>query len=117
MSEKTGKEELRVEIECGHFVRAALLAASLGVPEEEIQDLRLKALWQMSAEYRNATGTKRLAQEYGLSKNELREFLEKYAEEKRNEGNDKPLEPCYDMSTGKHLSFEEWMDHFLKNKE
>ncbi len=117
MSEKTGKEELRVEIECGHFVRAALLAASLGLSEEEIQDLRLKALWQMSAEYRNATGTKRLAQEYGLSKNELREFLEKYAEEKRNEGNDRSLEPCYDMSTGEHLSFEEWMDQFLKNKE
>jgi len=117
VNEKVDKEELRVQIECGHFVRVALLAASLGLSEGEIQDLRLKALWQMSAVYRNATGTKRLAQEYGLSRKELREFLEKYAEEKRNEGNDRSLEPCYDISTGEHLSFEEWMDHFLKNKE
>ena len=82
--------------------------------EEEIENLRIKALWQIAAVYRNVPGTKKLAQQYGLSKKELAEFLEKYSEEKRKEGKNKPLEPCYDLSTGEYLSFEEWMDHFLK---
>ena len=115
MNEKPGRDGLRAEVEGGNFERAASLAASLDLSEEEVQDLRLKALWQMSAIYRNAVGTKRLAQGYGLGKEELREFLEKCAEEKRREGNSKPLGPCYDLSTGRYLSFEEWMDNFLKN--
>jgi hypothetical protein len=115
VNEKAGKDELRTEIQRGHFVRAALLADSAGTSEEQIQELRLKALWQMSAECRNAPGTKSLAQHYGFSKQELREILEKYAEEKRNEGNDRPLEPCFDLNTGTYLSFEEWMNNFLKD--
>ena len=115
MNEKPGNEELGAEIERGNFQRAALLATSLGVPEEEIEGLRVKALWRMSAVHRNALGTKRLAEEYGVGKRELREFLEKSAEEKRRQGNSKPLGPCYDLSTGRYLSFEEWMDHLLKN--
>jgi hypothetical protein len=117
MNEKPGKDELRAEVQGGNFQRAAFLATSLDVPEEEIQELRLKAVWQMSAVYRNAPGTKRLAQDYGLGKEELREFLVKRAEEQRKEGNSKPLEPCYDLSTGRYLSFEEWMDNFLKKWE
>lgn len=115
MSEKADRDELRTEIGRENFGRAALLASSLGVSEEEVRKLRLKALWQMSAVYRNAPGTKRLAQDYGFSKKELREFLEKHAEEKRREGDSKALEPCCDLSTGRYLSFEEWMDRFLKN--
>lgn len=115
MKEKPGRDELRSEVEGGSFERAASPAASLDLSEEEVQDLRRKALWQMSAVNRNALGTKRLAQEYGLGKKELREFLEKSAEEKRREGNSKPLGPCYDLSTGRYQSFEEWMDNFLDN--
>jgi hypothetical protein len=115
MNEKAGKEELRAEIERGNFQRAALLATSLGVSEEELVELRVKALWQISAVHRNALGTKRLAEDYGMGKRELREFLEKSAEEKRRQGNSKPLGPCYDLSAGRYLSFEEWMDHLLKN--
>ncbi|UCF72016.1 MAG: hypothetical protein JSW35_07385 [Deltaproteobacteria bacterium] len=115
MNEKVDRDELRTEIERENFERAALLASSLGVSEEEIQKLWLKALWQMSAVYRNAPGTKRLAQNCGFSRKELGEFLEKHAEEKRKEGDSKALEPCYDLSTGRYLSFEEWMDRFLKN--
>jgi len=115
VNEKADKDELRVEIGREQFVRAAALAASCGISEEEIRALRLKALWQMSAAYRNAAGTKSLAQQYGLSKQELREFLEKHAEEKGNEGNSKTLEPCYDIATGEYLTFEEWMERFLKN--
>jgi len=115
VSEKAGKDELRVEIEREHFVRAALLAASLGIGEEEIQDIRLKALRQISAEYRNAPGTKSLAQQYGFSKQKVKNLLEKYAEEKRKEGNDKVLAPCYDLRAGEYLSFEEWVDQLLKD--
>ncbi len=113
MNEKAGEDELRTEIEHGNFERAAILAVSLDVPEEEIHKLRLKALWQMSAIYRNASGTNRLAQHYGVSKEELRQFLEKHAEEQNSQGNRRPLEPCYDLGTGKYLSFEKWMDHFF----
>lgn len=115
MNENAEKTVLSTEIERGHFIRAALEASSLGIPEEEVQDLRLKALWLMSAVYRNAPGTKKLCLQYGLSKKELKKQLEKLAESKRNEGDERPLEPCYDHNTGKYLSFEQWIDHFLRN--
>jgi hypothetical protein len=115
MNEKADKtDELKTEIEHGHFFKAALLAASLGLPEQELQELQVKALWQMAALYRNAPGTRSLAQQYGLSKQQVRDLLERYVEEKRNAGDTKPLEPCYDLNTGTYLSFEEWMYHFLK---
>ena len=115
MNEKGGREELRAEIEREHFARAALLAASLGVGEKELRELRLKALWQMSAVSRNGLGTKRLAQEYGFSKKGLGQILQEYAEKMREEGNIKPLEPCYDYKTDKHLTFEQWLDQFVRN--
>jgi len=115
MNDKDGREELRAEIEREHFARAALLAASLGVDEEELRGLRLKALWQMSAVSRNGPGTKRLALEYGFSKKELVQILRQYAERMRDEGNMKPLEPCYDYKTDKHLTFEQWLDQFVKS--
>ncbi len=115
MNDKNGREELRAEIERGHFARAALVAASLGVDEQELSELRLKALWQMSALNRNGPGTKRLAQEYGFSKKELGQILGQYADKMREEGNIKPLEPCYDYNTGKYLTFEGWLDQFLRN--
>jgi len=115
MDEKPNIEDLKFEEDRGHYARAALVATSLGLPEEEIQDLRLKALWQMSAIYRNATGTKTLAQQYGFSKEELLEFLKQQTVEKRHDGDDKSLEPCYDHATGKYLTFEEWIDQFFKS--
>jgi hypothetical protein len=115
MNDKIGREELRAEIERGHFARAALLGASLGVGEEELGELRLKALWQMSAANRNGPGTKRLAQEYGFPKKELGEILRQYADKMREKGNIKPLEPCYDYKMDKYLTFEGWLDQFLRN--
>jgi hypothetical protein len=114
VSEKAGGEELQEEIERGHFVRAAQLAESMGLPREELQDIRAKALWEMAAVSRNEPGTKRLAQEYGFSKQGLRELLEEYAENRRRKGDLKPFEPCYDAGTGTYLSFEGWMDFFFK---
>jgi hypothetical protein len=115
MDDKARREDLKAEIERSHFARAALLAASLGVDEQELRDLRLKALWQMSAVFRNGPGTKRLAQEYGFSKKEVGPILREYAEKMREEGNIKPLEPCYDYKTDKHLTFEQWLDQLLKD--
>jgi hypothetical protein len=114
VSEKVGREELRAEVERGHLVRAAQMAESIGLPREEIQDIRTRALWDMAALNRNAPGTKRLAQEYGLSKEGLRELLERYAEERRREGDSKPLEPCFDIGTGEYLTFGEWLNAFLR---
>jgi hypothetical protein len=117
MDEKTGKDELRAEIERSHFVRAALLAGSLGLSEEEVRDLRIKALWQVSAISRNGSATKSLAQQYGLSKSEVRRILEEGAKKRSVEGDVKSLEPCYDVSTGRYLAFDEWLDHYFKNWE
>ena len=114
MNQKADKDELRAEVERGHFSRAAFSASSLGLPEEEIRGLQLKALWQMSAVYRNAPGTKKLARQYGLSKKDVGELLEKHARGRRNQGDNRPLEPCYDHGTARYLSFEEWMDQLSK---
>lgn len=114
MAEKRDQKGIRTEIERGHFVRAVLLAEQMGSPEEEVRQLRFKALGQMSAVYRNALGAKRLALQYGFSKEEVRKVFEDFADEMKKEGKTKHLEPCYDYRTGKHLSFEEWGHHYLK---
>jgi len=95
-------------------VRAALIAEQIGFPEEEIRDLRFKAIEQMSAFYRNAHGTKRLALQYGFSREEVKEILENFIHETKKEGKSELLGPCYDYTTGKHISFEEWRDYYLK---
>ena len=117
MSEKAGGEELQEEIERGHFVRAAQLAKSLGLPRKEVQDIQAAALWDMAAVNRNAPGTKRLAQEYGLSKKELMALLEEYVQNKMREGDRKALEPCYDIRTGTYLAFHEWMSSLMKKHD
>jgi len=114
MAETITKEELEREIQQGNFARAASLAVMQGLPEKEIEDLRAKALWQMAAEYRNAPGTKALAQGYGISKDELRDLLERLASENAHAGHIKPLEPCYDLNARSHLSFEEWLQQLIK---
>lgn len=114
MSEEGEKDTVASEITRGNYVRAAFLERSLELSKEEQRELEAKALWQMGAVYRNHLGTKRLAQEYGISTKELRRILEEYAEEERRQGNYKDLEPCYDSVTGKYISFDEWMDELFK---
>jgi len=115
MNEQAEYSEWKTAIERGNFRRAALLGASLGLSQEEIKDLQQKAVWQMAAQNRNAAGTKKLAQEYGLTKAELRAFLQSGAQKMRSGGDDRVLRDCYDYSAGKHLSFEAWLDNFSKN--
>ncbi len=107
-------EEIKAEIERKHYARAALLAASLGLPVEELKDLRAKALWQMSAVSRNAPGTRSLADQYGLTRDQVVELLRRRAKEEKEQGAYKALEPCYDHITGKYLSFEEWLEQLAK---
>lgn len=102
------------EIARGNYVRAASLGRALELSKEELKELEAKALWQMGVVYRNHLGTKKLAQQYGISIKELRRILEEYAEEERRQGNYKDLEPCYDSVTGRYLSFDEWMDELFK---
>ena len=98
-------------------MRASLLAGSLGLTEEEVRELRVKAIEQMAAVNRNAPGTKSLAMKYGLSKKEVKEILEAYTKAKRSDGNDKALEPTYDHVSRRYLPFEEWMEQLLRNWE
>jgi DNA-directed RNA polymerase sigma subunit (sigma70/sigma32) len=91
-----------------------VMAGQTDLPEAENENLRRRALGQMSAINRNAHGLKRLAIQYGFSREEVRRILEEFADEMKTHGNSKPLEPCYDYSTGRYLSFEEWMAHYLK---
>ena len=115
MEEKAAKEALKTEIDQGNFERAILLASDLGLNQEETEALRFKALWQMSAIYRNASGTKKLAQEYGVTKEKLGDLLKNHAEEQRTHNNERPLMPKYDYRSGRHLSFEEWLENLLRD--
>jgi hypothetical protein len=115
MDEDSLPDEVKEEVGRRNYSRAARLAASLGVAEQELKDLRLKALWQMSAVSRNLPGTKILAQQYGYSKAEVGELLRKRAAEEKDQGGYKSLEPCYDQNSAKYLAFEEWLDKLLKH--
>jgi hypothetical protein len=116
MEERSSEDQLKLEIERKHYARAALLAASINLfPAEELRELRLKALWQISAVSRNTPGTSLLGHEYGLTKEEAAEYLRTRAKAEKEHGAYKALEPCYDQITGKYLSFDEWLDHLLKH--
>ena len=112
--ETTLQDELKRKIEAKHFVRAAALAESSAIPLSEVKELRNKALWQMAAVFRNAEGTRVLCEQYGLSKKEAEDLLKGWVEEQQSKGDKKALEPTYDQATGKYLSFEEWLNQFLK---
>jgi hypothetical protein len=105
--------ELRLEMGRKNFVRAAAIATSLGLPATELRQIQGEALWQMAVN-RNAPGTQRLAQQYGISRQTLEQILERRAKEFRQAGHDKALAACYDAATGKYFSFEEWMDQLVQ---
>jgi hypothetical protein len=117
MNEIPSQDEIKAAIEGKWFVRAAALAKSSAVPLSEVKDLRKKALWQMTAVFRNAGGARVLCEEYGVSKEKAEEILRKLAEEQKSKGDTKTLEPTYDHASGKYLAFEDWLDQFLKHWE
>jgi hypothetical protein len=105
--------ELRLEMDRKNFVRAAAIATSLGLPAGELRQIQGEALWQMAVN-RNAPGIKRLAQQYGISRQTLKQILERRAKELRQAGHDKARAACYDAATGKYLPFEEWMNQLVE---
>ncbi len=113
MEERSLEDQLKVEIERNHYARAAKVAESMNLPEHEIKALRLDALWQIAVVSRNAPGTSILGQEYGLTKDEVAQYLKEKAKGERDRGAHKALEPCYDQKTGKYLSFEQWLEQLL----
>ena len=114
-NETTLQEELKAQIEGKRFVRAAALAKPAPMPLSEVKDLQEKALWQMAAVFRNAGGARVLCEQYGFSKKEAEDLLRRWAEVQQSKGDKKTLEPTYDHATGKYLSFEEWLNQFLKH--
>jgi hypothetical protein len=108
------QEELKIEIERKNYSRAAHLAASLKVNNEEIENLRYQALCQMAETHRNAHGTKILAQKYGYSKKEVRQILEEHAKKNSEDGSRKPLKVRYDSFSGKYLTYEDWISHSIE---
>lgn len=115
MEHESAIDEIRLEKDRGHFVRAAQIALARGLPAEKFQDIQTKALWQMAATWRNPAGTKLLAMQFGLSRESLRQMLEKTAEEQSNGGDLRSLEPTYDYRAGQYLSFLAWLTQFFKN--
>lgn len=114
MNDISPQEQVKAEKDRGHFPRAAYLAMQFGFPEEQVRELQQAALWQISAVYRNTPGTKRLAQQYGLSKDQLKRALEELLKRRKSDGESKSLEPCYDHATERYLTFQEWLEHLLK---
>lgn len=108
------EDELRSAIEKRHYVRASNLAVSLGAPQEQIEHLRKEALWQISAVFRNAAGTRILAEQQGLSKKDAEDYLRKRSEEERSRGDVKILEHTFDHHTNRYLTFEEWLDYLVR---
>lgn len=111
---KNMKDELNHEISRGNFTRTLLIAESMGLQGKEMDEIKEKALWQMSAICRNPSGTKSIAQRLGVNKEEVKEILERLTKEAESKGDTKVLEPCYDYKSGKYLSFEQWLDDLIK---
>jgi len=114
MKENLIHESLETEIERKNFIRAAHLAASLNLNNDEIEKLRNQALCRMAALCRNAHGTKILAQSYGYSKQEVKQILEEHARQTEKSEDSRLSKACYDSSSGKYLTFVEWINHFLE---
>lgn len=108
------KEEYQIEVNRKNFVRALYLAKELKLPEEVIQDIAQKALWQMAGTGRNFYAVKRLAKELGYSKEDLKRILTDMIQNEEKSGNTKMLGPCYEYISGKYLSFDKWLQYLLK---
>ncbi len=111
--EAQGTEDLKTLIDRGQFVRAEELARTLGL-DDEVAQLRRKAIWQMAAAYRNMPGTRRLAEVYGFNKSELKSMFKEFMKSATTDQERRNLEPCYDQYSGDYLSFEQWMVQLFK---
>jgi hypothetical protein len=107
-------KELTELLKRKNWLRASRLASELGRPKEEVRLYQEAALWQLSAVNRNGAGTKRLASDLGINKEELIKLLERLS---RENGRAKELEPCYDPVSEAYLDFNQWLEVLQKRWE
>ena len=108
------EQEYESEIKRGNFVKALYLSKDLSTSEVDVNYIAERALWEVSGIGRNFYATKRLAQELGYTKEELKNILVSIMKKEEKSGNKKMLGPCYDYNTGRYLSFEKWLEYLLK---
>jgi len=111
------EESLRRGIDQKNYVLAVMLAQKLGYPDTEIRHLQELALKQMSCDYRNVIGTRKLAREWGFSKADLENLLMTALDEHERISDKKRHEQCYDVKTGKYLTLRQWVEQFLSAKD
>lgn len=110
-------EVLHSEIARRNFVRAVMLAQRLQRPQVEIRRLQELALKKMACEYRNAVGTRNLAQEWGFSRADLESLLLEALEAHDARTNKASSNQCYDTKTGKYLTLRQWIEQFLNARK
>lgn len=114
MEQEQKIEELTDLIKKKNWLRASRVASDLGRPEEEVRLYQEKALWQLAAVNRNGTGTKRLASDLGVKKEELISVLKRLSKENERA---RELEPCYYPMSESYLDFNQWVDALQKRWE
>jgi hypothetical protein len=110
------EESLKKEITQKNFVLAAMLAQKLGCQNSEIRYLQELALKQMACEYRNGIAVRNLAREWGFSKAELESLLRVALSEQDEISDKRRLGHCYDVTSGKYLTLQQWVEQFLSTK-
>jgi len=108
-------EALQAEIERKDFARAAAFAKEHGASDAEVRRLEEAAVEYMAVQCRNATGTRRLAEHYGFTREDTETLLKRVLERAAQDPSTLDMRPCYDATTGAYLDFEEWVSHVLKN--
>ena len=62
---------------------------------------------------RNAPAVRRLAEEQGLSREQLAEALREELERQTEQGGEDRLGPRYDISTGEYTALAEWVERVI----
>ena len=109
----SGEERVQSEIARKNFVRAAIVAETLQRPQAEVRHLQELALKQMACKYRNAIGTRKLAQRWAFSRADVEDLLATALEEHEARTDKTGSDRCYDTATGKYLTLREWIGQFL----
>ena len=65
---------------------------------------------------RNAPAVRRLAEEEGLSRDELAALLRDELERQREHGGEDRLGPRYDIATGEYVALEDWVERVIRGR-
>ena len=105
---------LSEQMERRNYAAAATLAQRLGKPAETIRELQGAAIKQYITEYRNASGTMALVQEFQFTADEVARVLDAILEEVRASEGERPpwARKRYDGKAMKYLDIEEWISQY-----